>query len=118
MREALRILEAESLIRIRKDAKKGPEVLSPRVDVVARMIGVLLQRRGVTKRDSVKEHIGCTPGLGLVNTEIDAICYEPDPTFTPALTISSSTDPIEGVVIPAPAPPTTPVVARLGTFVP
>lgn len=61
LREALRILEAEALLRIRRGAKGGAEVRLPQVDVVARYLGLLLQSRGVTVGDVFRARIAFEP---------------------------------------------------------
>lgn len=61
IREALRILESESLLRIRRGAKGGAEVHSPQVDVAARHLGLLLQSRGVTIGDVFRARIAFEP---------------------------------------------------------
>lgn len=61
LREALRILEAEALLRIRRGAKGGAEVRAPQVDVVARYLGLLLQSRGVTVGDVFRARIAFEP---------------------------------------------------------
>ena len=61
LREALRILEAEALLRIRRGAKGGAEVRLPQVDVVARYFGLLLQTRGVTVGDVFRARIAFEP---------------------------------------------------------
>ena len=51
LREALRILEAEGLIEVRRGANGGARVRVPREDTAARAMGMLLQLRGATLRD-------------------------------------------------------------------
>lgn len=51
LREAFRILEAESLISIRRGAHGGARVVSPDVTVAARYVGLLLQLSGTTLAD-------------------------------------------------------------------
>lgn len=48
LREALRILEAEGLIEVRRGANGGARVRVPREDTAARSMGMLLQLRGAT----------------------------------------------------------------------
>jgi DNA-binding FadR family transcriptional regulator len=50
-REALRILEAESLIEIRRGARGGCRINTPNVRVAARQVGLLLQFGGATLGD-------------------------------------------------------------------
>jgi GntR family transcriptional regulator, transcriptional repressor for pyruvate dehydrogenase complex len=51
LREAFRILEAESLISVRRGARGGARVVSPDVVVAARYVGLLLQLSGTTLAD-------------------------------------------------------------------
>src|SRR4051794_16093662 len=51
LREALRLLESESLISIRRGARGGAQVCLPEVAVAARYMGDLLQARSVTLVD-------------------------------------------------------------------
>jgi GntR family transcriptional regulator, transcriptional repressor for pyruvate dehydrogenase complex len=51
LREAIRVLEMESLLRMRRGSRGGALVTSPDPTVAARAVGVLLQLRGVTLRD-------------------------------------------------------------------
>lgn len=51
LREAVRVLEMESLLRMRRGSRGGALVTSPDPRVAARAVGVLLQLRGVTLRD-------------------------------------------------------------------
>ncbi|NKI15999.1 FadR family transcriptional regulator [Spongiibacter sp. KMU-166] len=51
LREALRILESESLISVRRGARGGPTVHLPDPEIAARHFGLLLQSRKVTTID-------------------------------------------------------------------
>lgn len=51
LREAFRILEAESLISVRRGARGGARVVSPDIAVAARYVGLLLQVSGTTIAD-------------------------------------------------------------------
>ena len=51
LREAFRILEAESIIRVRRGARGGAQVLEPDPGVAARHVALLLQLQGTTVRD-------------------------------------------------------------------
>jgi len=51
LREAFRILEAESLISVRRGARGGARVVSPDISVAARYVGLLLQVSGTTIAD-------------------------------------------------------------------
>ncbi len=51
LREAFRILEAETLISVRRGSRGGAQVIAPDVSVAARYMGLLLQMQGVTIND-------------------------------------------------------------------
>lgn len=51
LREALRILESERLITVRRGAKGGAVVQAPEPEIAARHVAVLLQTRGTTLVD-------------------------------------------------------------------
>jgi DNA-binding FadR family transcriptional regulator len=51
LREAFRILEAETLIAVRRGSRGGARVVAPDVSVAARYVGVLLQMQGATIDD-------------------------------------------------------------------
>lgn len=51
LREAFRIMEAESLIGVRRGARGGAQVLEPDPMVAARHVGLLLQLQGTTVQD-------------------------------------------------------------------
>jgi GntR family transcriptional regulator, transcriptional repressor for pyruvate dehydrogenase complex len=51
LREAVRVLEMESLLRMRRGSRGGALVTAPDPRVAARAVGVLLQLRGVSLRD-------------------------------------------------------------------
>jgi 3-hydroxyisobutyrate dehydrogenase len=51
LREAIRVLEMESLLRMRRGSRGGALITSPDPQVAARAVGVLLQLRGVSLRD-------------------------------------------------------------------
>ena len=54
LREAFRVLEAESLISIRRGSRGGARVHTPSGEVAARYTGLLLQYRGTTVGDVYK----------------------------------------------------------------
>jgi GntR family transcriptional regulator, transcriptional repressor for pyruvate dehydrogenase complex len=51
LREAFRILEAETLISVRRGSRGGARVVSPDASVAARYVGLLLQMQGATIND-------------------------------------------------------------------
>ena len=51
IREALRILETEGLIEVRRGGRAGAQVLRPSIAYAARGVGLLLQHRGTTVAD-------------------------------------------------------------------
>lgn len=75
LREAFRILEAESLIGVRRGARGGAQVLAPDPIVAARHVGLLLQMQGTTLRDVYEARMvtepACARMLARVRTERD-----------------------------------------------
>ncbi len=61
LREALRILEWESLIRVRRGAGGGVEVRAPKARLAARNFGMVLQFRGVTVGDLFRTRMVLEP---------------------------------------------------------
>src|SRR6266705_1959172 len=51
LREAFRILEAETLISVRRGSRGGARVVAPDTSVAARYVGLLLQIKGATIND-------------------------------------------------------------------
>jgi GntR family transcriptional regulator, transcriptional repressor for pyruvate dehydrogenase complex len=51
LREAFRILEAETLIQVRRGSHGGARVVAPDISVAARYVGLLLQMAGTTIND-------------------------------------------------------------------
>lgn len=51
IREAIRILESEGLLRVARGARGGATIASPDYDMVARAAGITLQAKGVTIGD-------------------------------------------------------------------
>lgn len=75
LREAFRILEAESLIGVRRGARGGAQVLEPDPMVAARHVGLLLQLQGTTVEDvyearMVTEPV-CAGMLAAIRTDQD-----------------------------------------------
>jgi DNA-binding FadR family transcriptional regulator len=52
LREALRVLESEGLVEIRRGVRGGAVVTEPAIEVLARHFGVFLQLRSVTYEDA------------------------------------------------------------------
>src|SRR5215203_4458789 len=61
LREAFRILEAESLIGVRRGSRGGAQVLTPDPRVAARHVGLLLQLQGTTVQDVYEARIVTEP---------------------------------------------------------
>ena len=62
MREAIRILESESLIATRRGAQTGPKVRPMDASLLARRAGLHLQRSGATWRDLYEAQAVIEPG--------------------------------------------------------
>jgi GntR family transcriptional regulator, transcriptional repressor for pyruvate dehydrogenase complex len=62
MREAIRILESESLISTRRGAQSGPKVRAIDVTVLGRRAGLLLQMSGTTMDDLYQAQAVLEPG--------------------------------------------------------
>jgi len=75
LREAFRILEAESLIGVRRGSRGGAQVLEPDPTVAARHVGLLLQIQGTTIQDVYEARMvtepACAGMLAKVRTEQD-----------------------------------------------
>ena len=63
LREALRILEAESLVEVKRGARGGPRIKLPQDESVAKFVGILLQLRGATLRDMFNARLIIEPPL-------------------------------------------------------
>ena len=61
LREAFRVLEAESLISVRRGAHGGARVHSPDGTVAARYVGAVLEHRGTTLKDLYEARIVMEP---------------------------------------------------------
>lgn len=57
LREAIRILESEGLIRVRRGARGGARVQVPSGDVAAHYAGLVLQHRGATLADVLEARV-------------------------------------------------------------
>ena len=62
LREALRILESESLIELRRGSRLGASVRAPEARVAAHYFGLLLQWRDTTLRDVIHSRAIIEPG--------------------------------------------------------
>lgn len=73
LREALRVLEAESLIRVRRGARGGARAQKMSADLVSRYAGMLLQSRGTTVGDVYEAQLtfepACVRKLAMTRTE-------------------------------------------------
>lgn len=61
LREAFRILEAESLISVRRGSRGGARVMQPDPSVAARYVGLLLQVQGTTIVDVYNARVAIEP---------------------------------------------------------
>ena len=61
LREAFRILETESLIRVRRGSRGGAQVMAPELSVAARYVGLLLQVQGTTIVDVYDARMAVEP---------------------------------------------------------
>ena len=77
LREAFRILEAETLISVRRGSRGGARVIAPDVSVAARYVGLLLQMQGATINDVYEARMvsepPCAGLLALRHTEQDIV---------------------------------------------
>jgi GntR family transcriptional regulator, transcriptional repressor for pyruvate dehydrogenase complex len=75
LREAFRILEAETLINVRRGSRGGARVSTPDVSVAARYVGLLLQMQGATINDVCEARMisepPCARLLALHHTDED-----------------------------------------------
>ncbi|WP_337186294.1 FCD domain-containing protein [Phenylobacterium sp.] len=63
LREAFRILEAESLIEVKRGARGGARIRLPRDDTAAKSIGILLQIRGAPLKELFDARLIIEPPL-------------------------------------------------------
>jgi DNA-binding FadR family transcriptional regulator len=63
LREAFRVLEAESLIEVKRGAHGGARITLPDVDTAAKSVGVLLQIRGATLKEMFDARMIIEPPL-------------------------------------------------------
>jgi len=61
LREAFRVLEAESLITIRRGSRGGARIRTPNAEVAAQYAGLLLQMRGATLGDVFRARLVVEP---------------------------------------------------------
>src|SRR6202042_1928617 len=75
LREAFRILEAETLISVRRGSRGGPRIVAPDASVAARYVGLLLQIQGATINDVYEARMisepPCARLLALRHTDED-----------------------------------------------
>jgi DNA-binding FadR family transcriptional regulator len=75
LREAFRILEAETLISVRRGSRGGARVVVPEASVAARYVGLLLQIKGATINDVYEARMisepPCARLLALRHTDED-----------------------------------------------
>jgi DNA-binding FadR family transcriptional regulator len=70
LREALRILESEGLLTVRRGSRGGPTVNRPSVDIAARHFGLVLQSQNTTLADIFTARLMIEPpALGVVAEE-------------------------------------------------
>ncbi|MFF1732078.1 FadR/GntR family transcriptional regulator [Streptomyces sp. NPDC058247] len=69
LREAFRILEAESLISIRRGARGGAQVMSPDLGVAARYVGLMLQTDRVQVGDVYQARMVIEPAAAAMLAE-------------------------------------------------
>jgi DNA-binding FadR family transcriptional regulator len=69
LREALRLLEAESLIAVTRGQHGGARVQTPDPNVLARQVGACLQMKGATLRDVWQARMQIEPGAARMLAE-------------------------------------------------
>jgi GntR family transcriptional repressor for pyruvate dehydrogenase complex len=69
LREALRLLEAQSLISVRRGSHRGPVVVHPDGDVVARAVAIQLQLRGAALADVYEFRMAYEPAAARMAAE-------------------------------------------------
>lgn len=69
LREALRILESEALIRISRGANGGPKVMAPQAETVVRHFGLMLQYQETTLADVFEARLLIEPQAARLVTE-------------------------------------------------
>lgn len=73
LREAIRVLESESLIEMQRGAHGGARVARPQRETLARYAGLILEREGVTLRDVYDARVAIeTPMVKQLAIEQDA----------------------------------------------
>lgn len=61
LREAVRVLESDGLVEVRRGARTGARVITPGPEIVARPAGLLLELSGATLADVITARIGIEP---------------------------------------------------------
>jgi DNA-binding FadR family transcriptional regulator len=69
LREAIRVLESEGLVRISRGARGGASVLSPSINIAARHIGFVLQANGTSLLDIYRVHMIVEPAAARIVAE-------------------------------------------------
>lgn len=78
LREALRVLESEGLVEIRRGVRGGAVVTEPAIEVLARHFGVFLQLRDVTYQDAFVVRSILEPAAARLSAEKIAAGAAPD----------------------------------------
>lgn len=71
------------------------------------------------KQDLTAEGAGCSPSGGGSNAKsylTNTACYEPDPTYAPAIIIPFASDPTQGIILGTPPRPASPLIATEGIY--
>jgi DNA-binding FadR family transcriptional regulator len=69
LREAIRVLESEGLVKISRGARGGASVLSPSINIAARHIGFVLQANGTSLLDIYRVHMIVEPAAARIVAE-------------------------------------------------
>jgi DNA-binding FadR family transcriptional regulator len=69
LREAIRVLESEQLVKVRRGARGGAVVQAPSADLAAHHAGLLLQFRGTTLADTYQARVVFEPTIARLVAE-------------------------------------------------